>query len=133
MGGVDKLGVYVSVPFCRAKCSFCNFASGVGKAGEIEAYVARLCTEIQAASDNAQRLGARLPRAVDTVYLGGGTPSLLTPAQLQQIFAVRQDKIMFVKGDPDLNYGTVADVINMGTAAGVTNIGIITPKVEQGD
>jgi biopolymer transport protein TolR len=52
---------------------------------------------------------------------------------LQKIFAVRQDKIMFVKGDPDLNYGQVADVINMGTAAGVTNIGIITPKVEQGD
>jgi biopolymer transport protein ExbD/biopolymer transport protein TolR len=74
---------------------------------------------------------------------GGGAPSYLinTDAfnkqdiqnQLQQIFAVRQDKIMFVKGDPDLNYGTVADVINMGTAAGVTNIGIITPKVEQGD
>jgi biopolymer transport protein ExbD/biopolymer transport protein TolR len=52
---------------------------------------------------------------------------------LQKIFEVRTDKIMFVKGDPDLNYGQVADVINMGTAAGVTNIGIITPKVEQGD
>jgi biopolymer transport protein TolR len=53
--------------------------------------------------------------------------------KLQQIFSVRQDKIMFVKGDPSLNYGQVADVIDMGTAAGVTNIGIITPKVEQGD
>jgi biopolymer transport protein ExbD len=53
--------------------------------------------------------------------------------KLQAIYAVRQDKIMFVKGDPNLNYGAVADVINMGTAAGVTNIGIITPKVAQGD
>jgi biopolymer transport protein TolR len=53
--------------------------------------------------------------------------------KLQAIYAVRNDKIMFVKGDPNLNYGTVADVINMGTAAGVTNIGIITPKVAQGD
>jgi biopolymer transport protein ExbD len=53
--------------------------------------------------------------------------------KLQAIYAVRQDKIMFVKGDPNLNYGAVADVINMGTAAGVTNIGIITPKVAQGE
>ena len=53
--------------------------------------------------------------------------------KLQQIFSVRQDKIMFVKGDPTLFYGNIAEVIDMGTQAGVTNIGIITPKVEQGD
>ena len=76
----------MSVPFCRAKCSFCNFASGVGKAAEIETYVARLCAEIDAASATAARLDAKLPRAVDTVYFGGGTPSLLTPAQVQRVF-----------------------------------------------
>jgi biopolymer transport protein ExbD len=53
--------------------------------------------------------------------------------KLQAIYAVRQDKIMFVKGDPNLSYGAVADVIDMGHQAGVDNIGIITPKVEQGD
>ena len=53
--------------------------------------------------------------------------------KLQQIFSVRASKIMFVKGDPKLFYKDVADVINMGHAAGVDNIGIITPKVEQGD
>jgi len=83
----SMLGVYVSVPFCRAKCSFCNFASGVGTAGSIEAYVARLCAEIEAVGATAARLGAELPRRVDTLYLGGGTPSLLTPAQLKAIFA----------------------------------------------
>ncbi len=54
-------------------------------------------------------------------------------AKLQGIFAVRQDKIMFVKGDPDLYYGNIAEVIDMGHQAGVDNIGIITPKVAQGD
>ncbi len=54
-------------------------------------------------------------------------------ARLQQVYAVRSDKVMFVKGDSGLNYSAVADVINMGTAAGVTSIGIITPKVERGD
>ena len=53
--------------------------------------------------------------------------------KLQAIYAVRSDKVMFVKGDPNLNYGAVAEVIDMGHQAGVDNIGIITPKVEQGD
>jgi oxygen-independent coproporphyrinogen-3 oxidase len=81
------LGVYLSVPFCRAKCSFCNFASGVSSPSSIEAYVAILCQEIAGASLNAARLQADLPRTVDTVYFGGGTPSLLEPEQLRRIFA----------------------------------------------
>jgi oxygen-independent coproporphyrinogen-3 oxidase len=82
----SMLGVYISVPFCRAKCSFCNFASGVGTADSIESYVAKLCAEIDGAAVTAESLGATLPRGVDTVYFGGGTPSLLAPAQLQRIF-----------------------------------------------
>ncbi len=81
------LGVYVSVPFCRAKCSFCNFASGVASAERIAGYVETLCAEIDAAQAIATRLGADLPPVVDTVYFGGGTPSLLSPAQMQAIFA----------------------------------------------
>jgi oxygen-independent coproporphyrinogen-3 oxidase len=87
----NALGVYVSVPFCRSKCSFCNFASGVSSPQGIEAYVAKLCDEIAATPLNAQRLRADLPQTVDTVYLGGGTPSLLEPQQLRRIFtALRQ-------------------------------------------
>jgi oxygen-independent coproporphyrinogen-3 oxidase len=83
----DRLGIYVSVPFCRAKCSFCNFASGVGTDAAIDSYVSRLCAEIDAAGEAAERPGAVLPRTVDTIYFGGGTPSLLEPAQLRRIFA----------------------------------------------
>jgi oxygen-independent coproporphyrinogen-3 oxidase len=80
------LGIYVSVPFCRAKCSFCNFASGVSSPAAIEAYVAKLCHEIAAAPQTAARLHANIPRTADTLYFGGGTPSLLEPAQLRRIF-----------------------------------------------
>lgn len=80
------MGVYLSVPFCRAKCSFCNFASGVSSPQVIEAYVAKLCQEIVSAPLTAARLQADLPRTVDTVYFGGGTPSLLEPEQLRRIF-----------------------------------------------
>jgi oxygen-independent coproporphyrinogen-3 oxidase len=82
----STLGIYVSVPFCRAKCSFCNFASGVSSSATIESYVTRLCAEIDSAAATAESLNAKLPRAVDTVYFGGGTPSLLEPAQLRRIF-----------------------------------------------
>jgi oxygen-independent coproporphyrinogen-3 oxidase len=85
--GDSTLGLYVSVPFCRAKCSFCNFASGVSSPAVIEQYVTQLCSEIDNAAAAADLHRAHLPRAVDTLYFGGGTPSLLEPAQLQRIFA----------------------------------------------
>lgn len=83
----EKLGVYVSVPFCRAKCSFCNFASGISSAERIAEYVRRLCADIDGVEAKTSALEAQLPRTVDSVYFGGGTPSLLEPAQLRLIFA----------------------------------------------
>ncbi|SEB90575.1 biopolymer transporter ExbD [Terriglobus roseus] len=53
-------------------------------------------------------------------------------AKLTDIFARRNDKVMFVKGDKDVDFGAVLPVINDGHAAGVDNIGIITPAVEAG-
>jgi len=96
------LGVYISVPFCRAKCSYCNFASGVLGAGAsavgtrgagasssdpMELYVERVCAEIRSSRGWAAALRAELPGRVDTVYFGGGTPSLLSAEQVRRIFA----------------------------------------------
>lgn len=83
----DTLGIYISVPFCRAKCTYCNFASGVHGAGEHTRYVTRLCGDICGAGQFAHSAGAILPRSVGSVYLGGGTPSLLQPALLLELFA----------------------------------------------
>ena len=52
--------------------------------------------------------------------------------KLSEIFATRQEKVMFVKGDKDLDFSKVAEVIDFGHQAGVDNIGIITPRVEAG-
>ena len=52
--------------------------------------------------------------------------------ELQKIFSTRVEKVMFVKGDKDLDFGTIAQVIGFGHQADVTNIGIITPQVEAG-
>jgi biopolymer transport protein ExbD/biopolymer transport protein TolR len=53
-------------------------------------------------------------------------------AKLAEIFGGRQDKTMFVKGDPDLHYETIAEVVDFGRQAGVANVGIITPRVMEG-
>lgn len=79
-------GMYISVPFCKAKCTFCNFASGVFAPDRMEAYVQRICREMREAKTSATRMGATLPREIDTLYFGGGTPSLLSAAQFRQIF-----------------------------------------------
>jgi oxygen-independent coproporphyrinogen III oxidase len=82
----SSLGVYISVPFCKAKCTFCNFASGVFAADRMQQYVDRVCDEIARSRSAAATLGAEIPNLVDTVYFGGGTPSLLAPNQIRRIF-----------------------------------------------
>ena len=93
--------MYVSVPFCRAKCSFCNFASGVGTEAAVERYVTSLTAEIRAARSEMARMGAVLPERADTVYFGGGTPSLLQPGQVRAIFAALRD-VVSVERDAEI-------------------------------
>jgi oxygen-independent coproporphyrinogen III oxidase len=80
------LGVYVSIPFCRSKCSFCNFASGVFSREKMNGYVARVQQEITGAESLTVSFGAKFDRQVDSIYLGGGTPTTLAPDQLSGIF-----------------------------------------------
>ena len=81
------LGIYISVPFCRTKCSYCNFASGVFSRALFERYVDRVCADIENAAQTAAEIGGRLDREVDSIYLGGGTPTLLASSQLERMFA----------------------------------------------
>ena len=52
--------------------------------------------------------------------------------QLEQIYATRATKVMFIKGDPNLNFAAIADVIDIGNQASVDHIGVITPKIAAG-
>src|SRR5437899_2606885 len=90
------LGLYISVPFCRTKCSYCNFASDVFSKSAYENYVARLLEDIANSRRLASELGCALgfmqDDTVDSIYLGGGTPSLLDAPQLLRIFAAVRDQ-----------------------------------------
>src|SRR5260370_9137781 len=101
-----KLGIYVQVPFCQTKCTYCNFHTGVVASSRFAPYVEAVCGEIRghgellmvAGVDWPGRLGgggaAHLQNengiageqlAVDTAYIGGGSPSLLDPEHLRGI------------------------------------------------
>jgi oxygen-independent coproporphyrinogen III oxidase len=82
----EKLGLYISIPFCRSKCTYCNFASGVYPAGEHGRYVDRLIDDIRTSGAWTAEMGVHLPRTVDSIYLGGGTPSLLEPELIARLF-----------------------------------------------
>lgn len=82
----ETLGLYISIPFCRAKCTYCNFASGVFPASDHGRYVDRVCRELEDAHRRAGEAGWELPQEVGSIYLGGGTPSTLQPPHLHHIF-----------------------------------------------
>jgi len=84
------LGIYISVPFCRTKCSYCNFASDVFSRSVFQRYIVRVCADIANAPRTAKEMGGQIDREVDSIYLGGGTPTVLEPGQLWRMFdAVR--------------------------------------------
>lgn len=79
-------GVYLHIPFCRSRCSYCDFATDVYRSsGAVERYVAALISEIQNSRIDIES-------AADTVYFGGGTPSLLLPQQVERIIDVVRDR-----------------------------------------
>ncbi len=80
------LGLYISVPFCRSKCSYCNFASDVFSRAVHRTYVDRVCGSIQSASSVAAQAGGQFDPQADSIFLGGGTPTLLDMAELERIF-----------------------------------------------
>ncbi len=70
-------GIYISVPFCKTKCSYCNFASDVFSRAVFEKYVERVCGDVVRSPQIAGEMGGKIEREVDTIYLGGGTPTIL--------------------------------------------------------
>lgn len=74
-----KAGLYIHIPFCRSRCSYCDFATGIYETSLAERYVRAVVKEI------GSWIEIERPREVDTIYFGGGTPSLLSPAQLATI------------------------------------------------
>src|SRR5712692_8033080 len=80
------MGLYISVPFCLSKCSYCNFASDVFSRAVFHRYVDRVCSDIERALESAEQMGGCFERGLDYVYLGGGTPTVLDITELERLF-----------------------------------------------
>ena len=77
-------GLYVHIPFCSSRCSYCDFATGLYQSELAERYVRSVVQEIRSSVHAGER--------IDTIYFGGGTPSLLAPSQLERILSVLFDR-----------------------------------------
>jgi oxygen-independent coproporphyrinogen-3 oxidase len=93
------LGLYVHIPFCSAICNYCNFNRGLFDAELKQRYVGALLTEIATKADGSD---------ADTIYFGGGTPSLLEPAEVQRVihdcrasFRVSADAEVTLEANPE--------------------------------
>lgn len=109
---LESVSLYLHVPFCHAKCHYCDFNSYAGMLGQREAYVDTLAREIRLAGQRARRADGT-PRRCRTIFFGGGTPSLLTAAQVEGLlhearmaFAVDADAEITLEANPGtLEYG----------------------------
>ncbi|HEV7843020.1 MAG TPA: radical SAM family heme chaperone HemW, partial [Pyrinomonadaceae bacterium] len=97
-------GIYIHIPFCRARCSYCDFATGAYETAPAERYVRAVAEEISRAPLMEDAPGA------DTIYFGGGTPSLLTPAQVAHILGAVRSRFRVAEDAEvtmEMNPGTV--------------------------
>ena len=135
---MSNSGIYVQVPFCQTKCTYCNFQTGVVASSRFRPYVEAVCREIREHRLLLEAAGANWPGrwrgggvaretrsedlAVDTVYIGGGTPSLLDAAHLQNILnAIRAS---FAADLTEVTLEADPETIEAGKAAAWVRAGI---------
>jgi len=88
---VEKLGIYIHIPFCRSKCDYCDFYSLAGKDARMDDYQKALLAHIAETAPLARGI------PVDTVYFGGGTPSYYGEKRLREILALIQKQFQVEK------------------------------------
>ena len=128
MDRTDKAGLYFHIPFCRGKCPYCDFYSLVSKVCTDE-YIACLCDEIKTRRRMKEFLSGDELISVDTVYFGGGTPSLMTGVQLQEVisavksgFSVDENAEITVDCNP--SSPGLQDFLQKAAAAGVNRVSL---------
>src|SRR5467141_3020012 len=127
---MNRLGIYVQVPFCQTKCTYCNFHTGVVSSARFAPYVQCVCEEMARHREFYAAAGVGLPAGigdavVDTIYIGGGTPSLLDAGHLRRIVdAVRDNFVadlteVTLEADPET---VTAEKAGAWVAAGINRV-----------
>ena len=129
------MGLYIHVPFCRRKCLYCDFCSFPAQKSDVIAdYVRALCEELR---ENAKACALYV---VDTVYFGGGTPTLLTTAQFADIFSALRDNYniaddaeITVECNPLTNRERRSEYLSFLRTIGVNRLSIGVQSADDGE
>jgi oxygen-independent coproporphyrinogen-3 oxidase len=103
---LNPAGIYIHIPFCRSRCSYCDFATGIYNVDAAERYVTSVAGEIDSYTETST------PAHVDAIYFGGGTPSLLTSDQLKLLLDAVHRRFQVAKDVEvtlEMNPGTVTE------------------------
>ena len=127
---MEAISIYIHIPMCVKKCAYCDFTSFSGRLGERDAYTDAVCREVRA---QAAFFGAR---RVNTVFFGGGTPTLMTGAQIRRImdtlracFDLASDAEVTMEGNP----GTLsAENLAAYREAGVNRLSLGVQSLDDG-
>ncbi|HEX7879863.1 MAG TPA: radical SAM family heme chaperone HemW, partial [Candidatus Eisenbacteria bacterium] len=116
---------YLHTPFCAVKCSYCNFFSGVRQAGQMESWFEGLVAEIA----HHDRLGRLTGRSIDTLYVGGGTPTAFDPPELARLFALLRSSLSL---HPDAEITSEANPESLTDSMAETLVGLGVSRVSMG-
>ena len=108
---MKDLGVYIHIPFCVRKCFYCDFLSGPATEAEKERYMKALVREIE------QESGSYVNHEVGTVFIGGGTPSLLDVYYVEEVLCKLKEQFRFKTGDDESRGVEVTIEVNPGTVS----------------
>ena len=123
---LTNLGLYLHIPFCKKKCAYCDFYSAVYTTQLSEKYVAALKKEIK-------QWGGKLNRPIDTIYLGGGTPSLLSEHLTDILAEVKSDFKVLPNAEITLEVNPADNIENVLENAKTAGINRLSIGAQSGD
>ena len=121
----ENLGIYIHIPFCVQKCRYCDFTSYAGMSEELKnRYIKSLINNIKQAAIGrcAPSLSPLEGRSVDSVFFGGGTPSLLSPEQLGEIMEELRSQFRLTD-DCEITMEANPGTVSLETLKGYRNLG----------
>ncbi|MGH9907481.1 MAG: radical SAM family heme chaperone HemW, partial [Pyrinomonadaceae bacterium] len=103
---MKSAGIYIHIPFCRSRCSYCDFATGIYESSAADRYTRAVIKEILSWNE------IESPPEINTIYFGGGTPSLLSPSQVESLLTAIRSRFRITPNADlevtmEMNPGTV--------------------------
>ncbi|MBO2517446.1 MAG: coproporphyrinogen III oxidase [Clostridiales bacterium] len=112
-------GLYLHIPYCAKKCCYCDFPSWAGRLGTARPYTARMLEEMR------EKAGSRV---IDTLYIGGGTPSMLPPALMEELLTGARRCFEFspdAECSSEANPGAISDrMLNVMAGGGINRLSL---------